>query len=478
MNPIQALLESGASALVVIPIFLVLLTLIVFVHEMGHYAVARRFGVAVHTFAIGLPPRVWSRLRGDDAIPAEPLAQDGAARVDGAVRLAGATDPDQPTLRNAILLYEAAALPTRAELRAAHAAGAVGAILAVPPELTEHLSGASELALPVVRVDPATGTAIAARLRTGELQAELRRGQDAAFSASGASIHLGGTRFAINALPLGGYVRLAGESSDFDAPQGFSLRSPWQRALILVAGPLMNFLLAPVLFTMGSLIADEVGARIVDVAAASPAQSAGLMAGDRILAVDGTVADSVRDVIDALDGSAGRPVTFAVQRGPGTVTVRAVPRVEPPPGEGPLGIRMGSVREPAPFPTAVVRGFTRTIDALTLLPLAIGEWIGGGGAVQVSGPVGIASVVDQAARRGLETVLFLGALLSAQIGLINLFPWPGLDGGRLVFVGFEWLTGRRLSPRREAAFHFVGIMLLMALAVVVTVSDVQRLAGF
>ena len=155
MNPIQALLESGASVLVVIPIFLALLTLIVFVHEMGHYAVARRFGVAVHTFAIGLPPRVWSRLRGDDAIPAEPLAQDGAARVDGAVRLAGATDPDQPTLRNAILLYEAAALPTRAELRAAHAAGAVGAILAVPPELTEHLSGASELALPVVRVDPA-----------------------------------------------------------------------------------------------------------------------------------------------------------------------------------------------------------------------------------------------------------------------------------------------------------------------------------
>ena len=92
--------------------------------------------------------------------------------------------------------------------------------------------------------------------------------------------------------------------------------------------------------------------------------------------------------------------------------------------------------------------------------------------------MGIASVVDQAARLGLDRVLFLGAILSAQIGLINPLPWPGLDGGRLVFVGFEWLTGRRLNPRREAAFHFVGIMLLMALAVVVTVSDVQRLAGF
>jgi len=112
-----------------------------------------------------------------------------------------------------------------------------------------------------------------------------------------------------------------------------------------------------------------------------------------------------------------------------------------------------------------------------MVPLAIGEWIGGG-PVQVAGPVGIASVVDQAARLGLDRVLFLGAILSAQIGLINLLPWPGLDGGRLVFVGFEWLTGRRLNPRREAAFHFVGIMLLMALAVVVTVSDVQRLVGF
>ncbi|MCY4111373.1 MAG: site-2 protease family protein, partial [Chloroflexi bacterium] len=168
MNPIQALLDSGASMLVVIPIFLALLSLIVFVHELGHYAFARRFGVGVHTFAIGLPPRLWSRLRGDDAIPAEPLAQDAASQVDGAVRLVGASDPDDPGLRNAILLYSNVEPPTRAELRAAQAEGAVGAILAVPPELTVHLSGAESLALPVVRVDPETGTAIAARLRQGE----------------------------------------------------------------------------------------------------------------------------------------------------------------------------------------------------------------------------------------------------------------------------------------------------------------------
>ena len=477
MNPIQALLDSGASMLVVIPIFLALLSLIVFVHELGHYAFARRFGVAVHTFAIGLPPRLWSRLRGDDAIPAEPLAQDAASQVDGAVRLMGAPDPDSPGLRNAILLYSDVEPPTRAELRAAQAEGAVGAILAAPPELTAHLSGAESLALPVVRVDPETGTAIAARLRGGELQAEIRRGRQAAFDAAEASIHLGGTRFAINALPLGGYVRLAGESGDFDAPQGFARRKPWQRALILVAGPLMNFLLAPILFMLGSLIADEVGARIVDVAEGSPAQTAGLLADDRIMAVDGASAGSVRDVIVALDGAAGQPVTFELRRGPDTVVVRAVPRAEPPPGEGPLGIRIGQVRESAPLHIAAARGVSRTIESLALVPLAIGEWIGGG-PVQVAGPVGIASVVDQAARLGLDRVLFLGAILSAQIGLINLFPWPGLDGGRLVFVGFEWITGRRLNPRREAAFHFVGIMLLMALAVVVTVSDVQRLAGF
>lgn len=477
MNPIQALLDSGASMLVVIPIFLALLSLIVFVHELGHYAFARRFGVGVHTFAIGLPPRLWSRLCGDDAIPAEPLAQDAASQVDGAVRLVGASDPDDPGLRNAILLYRNVEPPTRAELRAAQAEGAVGAILAVPPELTVHLSGAESLAIPVVRVDPETGTAIAARLRQGELQAELRRGPQAAFDSAEASIHLGGTRFAINALPLGGYVRLAGESNDFDAPQGFARRKPWQRALILVAGPLMNFLLAPLLFMLGSLIADEVGARIVDVAEGSPAQSAGLLADDRILAVDGTTVGSVGDLIRALDGAAGQPVAFEIQRETGTVNIRAVPRVEPPPGEGPLGIRIGPVRESAPLHIAAARGVTRTIESLALVPLAIGEWIAGG-PVQVSGPVGIAAVVDQAARLGLERVLFLGAILSAQIGLINLFPWPGLDGGRLVFVGFEWLTGRRLNPRREAAFHFVGIMLLMALAVVITVSDVQRLAGF
>ena len=473
MNPLQAVLDSGAGMVVVIPIFLALLTLIVFVHELGHFAMARRFGVAVHTFAIGLPPRVWSRLRGADAVPAEALAGHGKQRVDGIVRIPSTTRPDLGDLRGAVLLYRDPELPTRDDLREASDAGAVGAILAAAPDAIEHLAGADDLALPAVQVEATTGTGIAARARNGDLQVEIRQDE----SPDGASIHIGGTRFAINALPIGGYVRMAGESEDLDSPRGFTRKRPWQRALILFAGPAMNFLLAPVLFTISSLIADEVGASLVEIAAVSPAEAAGLMADDRLLSVNGASVTGVNNVVDALRDSAGTEVALEIQRGDRIFTTRAVLRTNPPPGEGALGIRVKPVFEPAPLPLAVARGLERTGAALGLFPMAMGEWIGGGETWQLSGPVGIATIVDQAARQGLESVLFLGALLSAQIGLINLFPWPGLDGGRLVFVGFEWLTGRRLSPRREAAFHFVGIMLLLTLAVFVTIGDVQRLVG-
>jgi regulator of sigma E protease len=237
----------------------------------------------------------------------------------------------------------------------------------------------------------------------------------------------------------------------------------------------MNFLLAPALFTIGALVSDEVSAAIAEVAIGSPAERAGLMAGDQIISIGDVDVSGVRSVIEVLSASAGSEIPVEILRGETTRTIRATPRTHPPPGQGALGIRIQPVLESAPLPLAIARGFERTVLALGLFPLAIGEWVSGKETVQLSGPVGIATVVDKAARQGIESVLFVGAFLSAQIGLINLVPWPGLDGGRLAVVGFEWLTGRRLKPRREAAFHFVGIMLLLTLAVFVTIGDVQRL---
>ena len=292
-----------------------------------------------------------------------------------------------------------------------------------------------------------------------------------------AQLRLGGTRFSVNAIPIGGYVRMTGENEEFDAPGSFIGRRPWQRAAILLAGPLMNLLLAPVLFLAASLIADVAGAEISAVAASSPAALAGLRPGDGLAKIGDQEIHSPLDVPEALRGFAGREVALQIRRDGEEFRVYTQPRLDPPEGEGALGVRVGAIFEPAPLSLAVPRAFERTAYAIALLPLAIGDAIAGHQEIELAGPVGIVDAVGQAARQGPEVVFFLAALISAQIGLLNLIPWPGLDGGRLLFVAFEWLTGRRLPPRREAAFHFVGIMLLLTLAVVITVGDVQRLAG-
>ncbi len=479
MNPVEALLHSEAGLLVVLPIALALLTLIIFVHEAGHYYFLQRFGIHVRVFAIGLPPRLWSRFRGGERLPVQPLGNPGRRRVDGPLRLMPG-DPDPASQRGAISVIEGERSLLRLDLEQAAANGAAGAV--VISDDVEAVSAASQAVrgLPVVVIGSGAGRSVLERLERTQTTAEIQvhDADDAQARPRTATLRLDGTRFAINALPLGGYVLLTGETDDFDAPGSFARRPPWQRAVVLLAGPLMNFLLAPFLFLAASLIADVAGAEIRAVVPGSPAAEAGLSVGDRIARIGGHEIRSQRDVSDAIGALAGRSIELEVVRGGEPLIVRAVPRTNPPEGEGPLGIQIGAVIEPAPIQVAIPRALERTGQAIVLLPMAIGNAIAGTQDIQLSGPVGIVDAVGQAARQGPEVVFFLAALLTAQIGLINLVPWPGLDGGRLVFVAIEGLTGRRLSPRREAAANFVGVMLLLSLAVVLTVSDIQRLFSF
>jgi regulator of sigma E protease len=473
MNPISALLNSDASLAVVIPIALGLLTLIVFVHELGHFFFARRFGVGVKEFAIGFPPRVWSRVRGGRFIAAHAVGAPRRRRVDGYLRRMSPPESANE-MRGAIVIVRGQGERLREDLRQVASASANGAVIVGGDVRVIETTLLSTGDLTTVRIDDTHASALDRQLAIGDLPAELQVG---APEGGPARLRLGGTRFAINWLPLGGYVRMVGEGGEFDAPGSFTQRRPWQRAVILVAGPFANFLLAPLLFLAAALIADVAGAEVTGVAPSSPAAVAGLQAGDRLVAIGGQEIHSPSEVPPAVRAAVGRPLELEIRRGDVRRVVVAVPRPAPPPGEGALGIRVGAVFEPLPLHLAIPRSLERTVLAIALLPMAIADWVSGSQAVDIAGPVGIVDAIGQAARQGPEVVFFLAALLSAQIGLINLLPWPGLDGGRLVFVAFEWLTGRRLPPRREAAFHFVGIMLLLTLAVLITVGDVQRLVG-
>lgn len=471
MSPLEALLNSEAGLLVTLPLALLVLSVIVFFHELGHFYAARRFGVHVKEFAIGFPPRLRSVLRGGSAYDAVRLTSD-PINVDGRLVRLWSGDP-AANLARAVVVLDGDGAYLRADAAHAAASSAAGLVVAEPLSIGDA-TDLAEMAIPVVVVerddaanmlaDAAGREAFIETYRDGGGQNQVR-------------IRIGATRYALNALPLGGYVRMTGESDEFDAPGSFMTRPAWQRGVILLAGPLMNVLLTPLFFFVAAMIADVTGSVVAEVVPDSPAAHAGLRQGDQLVRIGDRDIVSLADVRDSVRAAAGRQVTIVVKRQQTEVAVVATPRLNPPPGQGALGIRMRATVGPAPVHVALPRAFQRTADALLLLPRVIGEAIAGTQPLELAGPVGIVQTVGIAARQGPEIVFILAAFLTAQIGLINLAPWPGLDGGRLIFVLVELLSGRRVPPRREAVVHFLGIMLLLTLVLFITVGDVQRIAG-
>ena len=471
MNPIAALLNSEAGLLVTLPLALGLLSVIVFVHELGHFLAARRFGVHVKEFAIGFPPRLKSILRGGNAYDALPLTQD-PIDLDG--RLVRLWSGDQASnLAKAIVVLDGEGAYLRADAAHAAASSAAGLVVTEPLSI-EDATDLAAMPIPVVAVGRDDAAAMLTDAAGREAAIETCRNADGQHETR---VRIGATRFALNLVPLGGYVRMTGESDEFDAPGSFMTRPAWQRGLILLAGPLMNVLLTPLFFLVAAMIADVTGSLVTGIVPDSPAAQAGLQAGDQLLRIGDRDIVSPADVRDAVGTAAGREVTIVVSRQEAELSLVATPRLNPPPGQGALGIQLRATVGPAPIHVAIPRALQRTWDALLLLPRVIGEAVAGVQPLELAGPVGIVQTVGVAARLGPEIVFILAAFLTAQIGLLNLAPWPGLDGGRLIFVVVELLTRRRVPPRREAAFHFVGIVVLLTLVLFITVGDVQRIAG-
>ena len=286
-----------------------------------------------------------------------------------------------------------------------------------------------------------------------------------------------GTLFSLNAIPFGGFARMLGESRDTGEPGSFSSKSRRSRAFVMIAGPLMNLLIAPLLFAGAALIADLDGVEVTGVVPGSPAEMAGLRIGDVIRGVDGIDVPFPSDVGEQIRARAGSEVRLGIERDGRLLSVPAVPRLTHPDDEGPLGIGINIHLSPRPPLQALGSGLRRTVDAIVLLPGLIAEAAKSEQGLELAGPVGIVDMVGQAARQGPEVVLFLAGLLSTQLFLFNLLPWPVLDGGRLALIGVEAVRGKPLPIEREGAINFIGIAVLLLLAVLVTVGDVRRLVG-
>jgi regulator of sigma E protease len=307
------------------------------------------------------------------------------------------------------------------------------------------------------------------------------------------------TIYSLNLLPIGGFVRMSGETGDaYDEtgnydPKTFAAKSAGKRLIVLVAGVIMNFLLAIVLFTVAYTGGQPVGnfpdPIIGSVESGSPAQSAGLRADDRIVSVNGVPAhsfDQMRKVVSqAIAKDHGRhntvPVTLVVRhKGLSSNTTLLVnARAHPAPDEGYLGVDQKVILVTTPFWQAPLKGIALTFDTMRLLVVTLVQMFIGILPFQVAGPVGIARITGTVAQAvtytGWWPLLSLTAMLSLNLAIFNILPFPALDGGRVFLVLVEVLRGgKRLKPEREGLINFVGMAILLLLMLVVTVSDVMH----
>jgi len=315
----------------------------------------------------------------------------------------------------------------------------------------------------------------------------------------------GETEYTLNWLPIGGFVRLEGEDGDADDdPRSFSRAALWKKLLILVMGVAMNLALAIAIFGgIAFFGAPQVGVRFDAVEPGSPAETAGLAVGDAIVAIDGRGFDFYSslygdgNILDQIRAHAGQTVQLGVIRAdgaPATLPVTLRPQADVEAGKGALGIKAG----PSGFEPVVLAETTRRPlgESLSIGWRETGRWFGmivgalgslGSAIVShpteappVSGPVGIAGELGQTFRdQGPVMTLYVAGILSANLALVNVLPFPPLDGGRMLVIVLKAIpgVGRRISQRAEQATYALGFLALFGFLIWVTVFDIARGIG-
>ncbi|MAG59519.1 hypothetical protein CMO96_01890 [Candidatus Woesebacteria bacterium] len=346
-------------------IFVVLLSILVFVHELGHYLAARRAGIKVEEFGFGFPPRVWSK-------------------------------------------------------------------------------------------------------------------------------KIGETLFSINLIPIGGFVRLYGEDESVvkDKERAFYHKGKLARVSIVIAGVVMNILLAVAAFSIlvwVTGIPKETGkVQILEVAEGSPAAIAGIQKDDIVVSVEGQSVYETNVFVELVGQSGDAETSLVIERGDGQEVILGVtPRSDPPEGEGALGVVISSVEmiQPPiwqrPF-VSVWYGAGEAIFWVKTVAVAVATSVSQlihGETPQVTGPVGIFQMTGAVARQGIFALISFAGIISINLAVLNILPIPALDGGRLLFIIVETIFGRRVVPAVERYAHAGGMVLLLFLILAVTVMDVRRLLG-
>ena len=464
------------TLLIALASFIPMLLLLVVIHELGHFWSAKAFGIKVLEFGVGYPPRAFGIYAGRTATL---LAPD-------TLYLNGALGDIRPGQVVRVLSSETAdgqLIAVCVELGVKDGKRGAGSLLAGLGRFAGLGGG---------RGDDAAEQRPARRRSVDDFQTDrFLRHEGRVREVDGGRLVLADMLWSVNWLPLGGFVRLSGENNPA-APQSLARRSPGQRAIVLAAGSAVNAVFPIVAFAIMAMVphTEMVGGtlEITAVAPESPAATAGLMPGDRVVGMNG--APLVDPELLALEVrlQAGSEMLWAIERGGEQHTAEVTPRRDPPPGQGAVGIQYDivdqeAVRVAEPPWTAVQTGFVRTWETLTLLWREVSGWFGGRGGVtgrgpELSGPIGIAQITGEVTRQGgLQGWTLVAILLSINLAILNILPIPMLDGGRLLFVFIEWVRGgKRIPSEKEGLVHLIGFVALLALVILISANDIVRLA--
>lgn len=431
-------------------VFIIILGVLIFVHELGHFVVARRNGIRCYEFGFGFPPRFF----GIQFIKGERMEKVSEVE-EMKVEVMDIKSGDEEILTETV---------------------------------TEKIHKVDKL-MPVGRWRIIWG-------RHDDDDENEKRDWDEIEKNN----YKRSTIYSLNWIPIGGFVRIKGEDGEHrDEPDSFSSRSAWTRTKVLAAGVAMNFILAWALISFGLMIGAPQAVKgpdapanskiqIAEVVKGSPAETMGLKIGDEIskaqIAPDGKTAylKNTEELQGYINSNKGQEITLKIIRGKEILNIKGNPRMDYPEGQGPLGIAMAETQIVSyPWYEAIWKGLISTGNLIVtilvafyglLKSLIMGQSVG----AEVTGPVGIAVLTKDVTKLGLVYILQFAALLSINLGIINILPIPALDGGRIFFILIEKIKGKPITHKVEQAFHTAFFVLLITLMIAVTFHDVMKLA--
>jgi len=280
------------------------------------------------------------------------------------------------------------------------------------------------------------------------------------------------TKYSVRAFPIGGYVKLEGEDASSDSENGLMKRSPLQRIFLFAAGAIMNFVLAIVLlwaiYAMVGMPSDT--SSVGNAYENYPAYEAGIRPGDKITEVNGVPTQTWSSLTDSISKSSG-PVQLKVARDGQVFEVSVVPVAEG--GRAKIGIEQmteKSIAKALPYSIGLVGNISKQILLFVANIPTTGVKNG-----DVMGPVGMFQLIGNAASSSAMSVLYLTAILSINLGIFNLLPFPALDGGRIIIALVEIVRRKPVDPKKEGIFHLVGLVLLLGLMILLVISDAAKL---